>query len=124
MLFIDGWIEHNQFLDDRDFLGTWTQVMIGFDVEVDFGRTIDTYVGDLDLRGVKRAVDFFRVGRILLAFQTLDRSETGFFNKNTRTWELLPASYRRAISEGITIARKQAPPNLLRLPIQAPELAP
>lgn len=101
----------------------YRQIMNAYQIEVDFGRTIDTYVGDLSINNVTREVDFFRVGRILLAYQTLDRSETGFFNKNTGDWETLPDSYRRPITEGIRIARKQAPPDLLRLPIPAPEQA-
>lgn len=99
----------------------YRQIMNAYQVEVDFGRTIDTYVGDLHIGDATRQVDFLRVGRILLAYQTLNRSETGFYNKKTGDWEPLDNEYRRPITEGIRIARKQAPPNLLKLPIHAPE---
>lgn len=99
----------------------YRQIMNAYQIEVDFGRTIDTYVGELQIGDAVREVDFLRVGRILLAYQTLDRSETGFYNKNSGFWEPLDAEYRRPVTEGIRVARKQAPPNLLKLPIHAPE---
>ena len=36
VLFIDTWIEHNQFVGDG-FLGTWTQFMAGLDIEFGVG---------------------------------------------------------------------------------------
>jgi hypothetical protein len=45
-LFIDVWAEHNQFLDTNgDFLGTWTQLMVGLDIQMGVG---DTKGGRLD----------------------------------------------------------------------------
>ncbi len=35
-LFIDTWIQHDQFLGGGSVNGTWTQFMMGFDFEVDF----------------------------------------------------------------------------------------
>ena len=66
-------------------------------------------------------VDFLRVGRVLLAYQTQDRARTGFWNKQSRQWEPLPDSYRNAVTQGLRIARKQAAPDLLRLPVPAAE---
>jgi hypothetical protein len=37
VLFIDGWIEHNQFVDSQQFAGTWTQFMVGLDTQIDIG---------------------------------------------------------------------------------------
>jgi hypothetical protein len=36
-------------------------------------------------------------------------------------WAVLPSQYRRSIKQGLRIARKQAPPELLELAIPAPE---
>ena len=98
----------------------YRQVMEAYQLEVEYGRTIYAYRGDLP--GTQRTVDFLQVGRILLAYQTLDRNETGFFNAENGAWEVLEeAAYRRFINEGLKIARKQSAPNLLMLPIRAPE---
>lgn len=94
----------------------YRQIMNAYQVEADFGRTTEAYDGQLG----DRQVDFLRVGRILLAYQTPDRAETGFWNKNTRQWEVAN-EYRNDVVEGLRIARQQAAPNLLRLPVPAPE---
>ena len=82
---------------------------------------MEAVVGDLTVGGETRKVEYLRIGRILLAYQTANKEETGFWNKNTGQWELLPDEYRSAITEGLRIARKQAAPDLLMLPISAPE---
>ncbi|MFU8895591.1 MAG: DUF3450 domain-containing protein [Gammaproteobacteria bacterium] len=94
----------------------YRQIMNAYQIEADFGRTTEAYDGQLG----DRKVDFLRVGRILLAYQTPDRAETGFWNKNTREWEVANG-FRNDVVEGLRIARQQAAPNLLRLPLPAPE---
>jgi hypothetical protein len=94
----------------------YRQIMNAYQVEADFSRTLEAYDGRLG----ERRVAFFRVGRVLLAYQTPDRAETGFWNRNTRDWELAN-DFRNDVVEGLRVARKQAAPNLLRLPLPAPE---
>ncbi|NNF61623.1 MAG: DUF3450 domain-containing protein [Gammaproteobacteria bacterium] len=99
------------------------QLMDAYQIEMDFGRDIDAYTGWLEVNGPRREVNFLRVGRLVLAYQTQDRNETGFFNPVTRAWETLPDQYRNHVADGLRIARKQAAPDLLKLPVQAPEVA-
>jgi len=94
----------------------YRQIMNAYQIEADFGRTTEAYDGQLG----DRKVDFLRVGRILLAYQTPDREETGFWNKNTGEWEIAN-DFRNDVVAGLRIARQQAAPNLLRLPLPAPE---
>ena len=95
----------------------YRQIMDAYLLEADFGRTIEAYVETLELDGEQTQVDLLRMGRVLLAFQTADRSQTGFFNPASRQWEPLPDEYRAAITQGLRIARRQAAPDLLRVPI-------
>jgi hypothetical protein len=99
----------------------YRQIMDAYMIETDFGRTVEAYVDTLDLGGVSTQVDVLRIGRVLLAYQTPDRARTGFFNLDSRAWEPLPDAYRAAITQGLRIARRQAAPDLLRLPVHAPE---
>ncbi len=102
----------------------YRRVMEAYQIETDYGRTIEAYRGNLTLEGAnEREVDFLRVGRLVLAYQTLDREETGYFNPKTRKFEELDSSYRGSITEGLRVARKQVAPNLISLPITAPEAA-
>lgn len=101
----------------------YRRVMEAYVTETDYGRTIEAYRGTLEIEGGERTVDFLRVGRVLLAYQTTDREQTGFWNKTTNQWESLPDEYRGAIADGLRIARKQAAPELMKLPVSAPESA-
>jgi hypothetical protein len=97
----------------------YRQIMDAYLIETDFGRSTETYAGNLEINGVETQVDFLRVGRVLLAYQTRDRVRSGFWNKQSNQWEALPDSYRNDITQGLRIARKQAAPDLLRLPVPA-----
>lgn len=99
----------------------YRKIMEAYQIEVGFGRDMEAIVGDLTIGGETRKVEFLRIGRIVLAYQTANKEETGFWNRNTGQWELLPDEYRSAITAGLRIARKQAAPDLLKLPIAAPE---
>jgi hypothetical protein len=100
----------------------YRRVMEAFQIETQYGREIEAYRGTLKGEdGSERAVDFLRVGRLVLAYQTLDREETGFWNKKTKAWEVLDSDYRGAIAEGLRVARKQTAPDIVNVPILAPE---
>ncbi|MHC5804471.1 DUF3450 family protein, partial [Streptococcus pyogenes] len=60
---------------------------------------------------------FLRVGRTALFYQSPDGAETGMWNKQTNQWESLPEGYRDAVEQGLRIAKKQAPPALIELPV-------
>lgn len=121
----------NRVLDLKDMMDQsnvtvsekYRRVMEAYQIETDYGREIEAYRGQLGEGDDVRTVDFLKVGRVLLAYQTTDRQETGFWNKETGQWEQLPDSYRNPITEGLRIARKQAAPELMQLPVSAPERA-
>ncbi|BDX05297.1 DUF3450 domain-containing protein [Planctobacterium marinum] len=94
------------------------RVMEAYQVEMDYGRSMEAYSGILDLNGQERDVDFLRVGRTVLAYQTRDASEQGVWNQDTKTWELLDSSYRTQITNGLRMAKKQKAPDLLMLPVK------
>jgi hypothetical protein len=101
----------------------YRRVMEAYQTETDYGRTIEAYRDTLDIGGAERTVDFLRVGRVLLAYQTTDRQQTGYWNKESGQWEELPDEYRSAVADGLRIARKQAAPELMKLPVSGPESA-
>ena len=53
--------------------------------------------------------------------RTLDEAEAAVWNQQERVWEPLDRSYRTDIRQGLRIARKQAAPDLLRLPLPEPQ---
>ena len=97
------------------------RIMEAYLVEVDYGRTIEAYRSELAMNGDVRTVDFLRIGRVGLYYQTLDGEESGHWNSKNRVFERLDDSARRPIMLGLRVARKQSPPELLSLPINVPE---
>jgi len=95
------------------------RIMEAFRIENEFGRTIEAYRSTLELGGRQLSVNFLRFGRIALLYQTINESEAGMWNQETRSWEPLPSRYRSPIRRGLRIARKQAAPDLIRLPLPA-----
>jgi hypothetical protein len=98
-------------------------IMEAYQIENEYGRTIEAYRSTLDLGDRETTVDFLRFGRIALVYQSLDETETGVWNQQTRSWESLDSSHRSAIRQGLRIARKQAAPDLIRLPLPAAKAA-
>ena len=93
------------------------RVMEAYQVEMDYGRTLESYSGLHTIDGQERDVDFLRVGRTALIYQTRDASLQGTWNKKTRQWEALSSSYRTQVTKGLRMAKKQLAPDLLMLPI-------
>lgn len=97
------------------------RIMEAYLVEVDYGRTIEAYRGELSVGSEVRTLDFLRIGRVGLYYQTLDGAESGRWNAASRAFETLAGDARHPIQSGLRIARKQAPPELLQLPVPGPE---
>ena len=97
------------------------RVMEAYQVEMDYGRTLEAYTGLHTINGQERDVEFLRVGRTALIYQTRDASLQGTWNKKTRQWEELPSSYRTQVTKGLRIAKKQLAPDLLMLPVAITE---
>jgi len=90
-----------------------------YQIENNYGNTIEAYRGNIQLDDQESSVDFLRLGRIALYYQRLDGSETGFWNQDEKHWEKLDSSHTHAIRQGLRIARKETAPNLLSLPLSA-----
>ena len=99
-------------------------VIEGYQIENDYGRTIEAYKGSTMINGNEREVDFLRVGRVALMYQTVGGANTGAWDKEAGAWvDLPPETYQKAAKEGLRIARKQVAPDLLVVPVAAPERA-
>lgn len=97
------------------------KVMEAYTIEYGYGRDIETYRGTLNLDGQELEVDFLRIGRVALIYQTLDSARTGRWNQETRQWEEVPDSFTSSVREALRVAGKQKAPDLLLLPLSAPE---
>lgn len=99
------------------------RIMEAFQIENEYGKTIEAYKGNIVLNGKTSAVDVLRLGRVALYYQRLDGSETGYWNKEEKRWKTLSSDYSNAIRKGLRIARKETAPDMLIVPVPAPEAA-
>lgn len=97
------------------------RVMEAYQIEVDYGRTIEAYSSLLPLDGKEMDVDFLRIGRVAFIYQTRDGSRMGLWNNNTNAWDDLDAGFRTDISKAFRIARKQLAPDLVVVPVNVTE---
>jgi hypothetical protein len=97
------------------------RILEAYQIENEFGRTIEAYKGNLDLGDQQRTVHFLRIGRVAFVYFTLDEKHAGVWDKKNKNWIELPSEYRSSIKKGLRIANKQIAPDLIRLPIFAAE---
>lgn len=97
----------------------YRRIMEAYQVETEYGRTIEAYQADLNKEGDNRTVDFLRIGRVNLYYLTLDGREAGVWDTESGQWQTLPDNYLQPIADGLKVARKQLPPDLMVLPLKA-----
>ena len=114
-------LRNNLDRSDVSIAEKFRQVLEAYKIETEYGRKIDTYAGKAEVDGVERDVNFLRIGRIALLYQTTDTEKSGMWNNESRQFEPLGNEYKGAILKGLRIARKQASIDIMKLPIPAPE---
>jgi hypothetical protein len=96
------------------------QVVEAYQIENDYGRTIEAYKGTVEVDGNDQEVDFLRIGRVSLSYQSIGGQHTGAWDRETNTFvSIPPETYKANVTQGIRVARKQVAPDLLTIPVPA-----
>ena len=95
-------------------------ILEAYQIENEYGRTMEAYEGILDRDGNELTVNYLRVGRIAYVYQTLDGGETAVWDQKSGEWSQLGGSYREPINTAIRIAKNQLSPNLVIVPLRGP----
>lgn len=96
------------------------QILNAYQIENEYGRTMEAYTDEIELDGRTLVVDFLRMGRVALMYQTADGARSGVWNQQERRWQELPGAYTTPIRNGIRMARQQMAVDLISLPIPGP----
>jgi uncharacterized phage infection (PIP) family protein YhgE len=101
------------------------QILELYDIESEYSLSLESYPDMVDINGDGTEVEvvMLRIGRVALMYQTKDKSQSGAWDKSTGSWQTLSADYRRPIDQGIRIAKKLSPQDVMQMPITAPEAA-
>ena len=93
------------------------QILEAYNIEGEYGRKLDAYDETIVLDGKEMVVNILRVGRLGMFFQTKDERKTGYYDTELGSWEELSGSYRVQVRDGIRMAQKLAPMDIMMLPI-------
>jgi len=98
----------------------YRRILEAYQIELDYGRTLEAYEGTIAEADAPKTVQFVRLGRIALMYQTLDGLETGYWDVANRKW-VPDESYAHDVEEALRVAKKQGAPDLLMVPVPAPK---
>lgn len=93
------------------------KIMEALMVEAEYGQTIEVYQQTIDLSGQDTLVNIFRLGRLSLFYQTLDKQHGGAYNIARKDWEPLENYYLKDIQEAVDMGSKRKPVEILDLPL-------
>jgi hypothetical protein len=98
----------------------YRRIMEAYSIEMEYGRTLDSYEGTIGEGDAAKAVQFVRLGRIALMYQTSDGKETGYWDGEKKQW-VQDNSYERDVKNALGVAQKKGAPDLLIVPVHAPK---
>lgn len=95
----------------------YRRLIEAYQIEAAYGQTIEAYEGPVQIDGRELTVDFLRVGRLGLYYVSFDGTQAGLWHPTQRRWETLDSAALEDLEFALRVARKQAPPNLIALPL-------
>ncbi|WP_285764473.1 DUF3450 domain-containing protein [Biformimicrobium ophioploci] len=117
-------VKSNMDRSDITVAEKFRQILELYNFESEYSRKINSYRDTLVVDGQEREVNVLQIGRIALVAQTTDSSTTLAYDKEQKGWvEVDAGEYRRAVMEGLKIAKNQATKAIMTMPIPAPEAA-
>lgn len=100
---------------DAQLSEKFRRLLEAYQIEMEYGRTMDSYKGTI---GDGRDVEFVRLGRVSLLYRTVDGLEVGYWDNQQKTWVAAP-EYSRAIERALKIAKQEGAPDLVTVPVPA-----
>lgn len=101
------------------YRAVWT----AFQQELELGRSLEAWRGELVLEQETLTVEYLRVGRVAWYYQTMDGRRAGVWDPHAKQWRSLSRERFGDLHHALLVARSQQAPQLLSLPLLAAELA-
>lgn len=99
-------------------------IIEAYQIENEYGRTIEAYRGDIEVDGTKyQNAEFLRIGRLSLVFKTDDDSTLKIFDPKAGAWIDLDDNFLPHVRIGLRMAKELVAPDLLTVPVPAPQAA-
>jgi len=94
----------------------YRQVLEAYTVEVQYGRTLEAYRGEIINDGSQQ-VTFLRLGRSALYYQTFNGQTGALWQTADQRWQVLNEQQNLVLTQAIQVAQQQQVPSLLNLPM-------
>ena len=88
-----------------------------YQIEMEYGRTMTAYRETLE---DGRVAEMVRLGRIALMYRVIETGEVGYWDKDAKQFIADPDS-RGGIEEALSIAKEERAPDLIVVPVPAPQ---
>jgi len=95
----------------------YRQIMEAYQVEVAYGRTLEAYRGVLLNDEQNLQVNYLRMGRLALYYQSLNGLDGALWLPEKKAWQALARTENEVLTQALLIARQHRAPELLSLPI-------
>lgn len=110
-------LKANLTRSDVEIAEKYRRVIEAYQIEAEYGQTLEAYEGVVRIDDRDLTVDYLRVGRVGLYYLSLDRQTGGLWNPREESWWSLDQDQLDALDFAVRVARRQAPPNLIQLPL-------
>jgi hypothetical protein len=88
-----------------------------YQIEMEYGRTMSAYKQTL---ADGREAEMVRLGRVVLMYRTVEGGETGYWDNERKEWVADP-DMAAQIEEALGIAKEERAPDLIVVPVPAPQ---
>jgi septal ring factor EnvC (AmiA/AmiB activator) len=95
----------------------YRRLIEAYQIEMEYGRTMSAYRQSLD---DGRDAEMVRLGRVVLLYRVIDGGETGYWDNEQKQFVADPGS-ARDIEEALSIAKEERAPDLIIVPVPAPQ---
>lgn len=90
------------------------RVFEAYQIENEYGRTIERYTAKVDFKNKQYDAEFLRIGRLGLMFRAFGGGEMAYWNQHQRRWESAPDSpWRRLFDQGLRVAGEEIAPQMI-----------
>ena len=94
------------------------RVFEAYQIETEYGRTIEAYREKIVLDDGVFDADVLRIGRVSLSYRTLGSGKMGYWNKELKQWQTIDSSlYRNQFEKSLKVAHRELAPELLTVPV-------
>ncbi len=110
-------LKDNLGRSDVELAEKYRRIIESYQIEAEYGQSIEAYEGEVTVDGRALTVDFLRVGRAALYYISLNRDQAAIWDSRSNDWFSLDPSHLDNLDYALRVARRQAPPDLMPLPL-------